>query len=374
MQASRRSQIQIKSRNKIVILTAPIGGGHLSVARRLAVRLEGEGASVLVSSPVMEAGWLRNLPDVYQALTTTAFGRLVWASYYRARSSRHLRAINGAIVRARLSQIIQALDLTEVNTVVLTHSMYCHCISEFLARNIRVVVLVTDLFGGPREWFRHGADRYVVPSRDMFTMAQTMGVPTTRLVLRRLPTDAAATKSVFALDGRSELRVLLSGGSEGAGPMRSIVRAILRDSVPVSLTVSCGHNRRLQDELLASTNGEIEVLGYITDLPKLFSEYDLIITKPGSITLMEIVDARVPFVLMPGIPGIERGNESKLGRYTGVPVVRRAADISRVLAAARGLTPGAIRLRSGLLAGLNRIAEEMPERAFSLADVQGVGD
>lgn len=353
---------------QIWILTLPIGGGHLSVAKALARKLTAEGCAPELVSPIARAGWLAKLPILYHKVTTRHTP--IWAVYYCARRICLVRELNRRIVRRRLIRLLDALPFSAGDIVILTHSMYCHCLPELRRRRLIVAVLVTDLFGGPLEWFQVGAHRYIVPSIEMKAAAVSKGVPESAIFLRRLPT--LVTPSIGGGRVRNEqaplVRVLLSGGSEGAGPMRLVTNVMAGLAHRFSLTVACGHNGVLKKEIAALDDPRIDAQGYICNLPLMFKEYDLILTKPGSVTIMELLDSAVPFLLMSGIFGIEHGNAKKISEYLAVPILRRRGDVYRILDTllAKDVTAAARLLT--IREGLRRLNNELPAQSVSKVD------
>jgi hypothetical protein len=109
--------------------------------------------------------------------------------------------------------------------VVVTHHMYCQCLAALRAYGRPVTVVVTDLFGGPAEWFEPGADRYMVPTVHMRTAALRRGRCDREVLVRRLPTrlsSAAASGPRPARRPGARPRALVVGGADGAGPLRRV--------------------------------------------------------------------------------------------------------------------------------------------------------
>jgi UDP-N-acetylglucosamine:LPS N-acetylglucosamine transferase len=293
----------------VLILTAPIGRGHKAVARALFQSLRGEGASVRVRSPMLHCSRLRRLPWIYDSLTRSAPS--LWSAYYNARQRKVLRNLNSIFVRGILRKALEVtLSRHEYDIVVVTHSLYCHCIHD-LAQQLRTVVVVTDLFDGPEEWFLRGAHQYVVPTAYMHEVAMSKRIAADSIAVCRLPTEALKDdRSPQALQGAK--RVLVVGGSGGIGPVEAVARGIADSHVPTHVTVASGTNRRLANRLKRLASTTLEPTPYVPFLARSLSRFDVVVTKPGSIALMEVLDAGVPFVLMPGIPGIESGNTREL--------------------------------------------------------------
>lgn len=311
---------------RILILTAEIGAGHTSTAWALRQLLEHEDetARVEIDEPLKRVAAFSRLPRLYRFMI--AYLPAIWALFYYSRKSRLVRKVYGAFIRRRLRPAFAQLHLEEYDTVVITYSMYCNCIESFTDAGLRTVVLVTDLFGGPHEWFSPGAHQYIVPTPHMESMAKACSIAPKRILLRRLPTLVSdiPPRPRWSAERRSALRILVIGGSEGLGPLKATATGILRSQRPAIITVVCGNNVRLRRRLQRSP---VSACGFIAGVATRYQDYDLVVTKPGSVTLMELFQQNVPFVLLPGIPGIEAGN-TRWFKNTQLPQItgRRAAQ------------------------------------------------
>ncbi len=303
---------------RVLILTAEIGAGHTSTAQALKRQLEREDqtAKIDFAEPIKDVPSFARLPRLYRFMT--AYMPIIWALFYYSRKLKLVRSLYGRFIRHRLQSAISRLRLEEYDTVVITYSMYCNCIDSFTQARVRTIVLVTDLFGGPHEWFSPGADRYIVPTEQMAEMAEACNIDSERVWLRRLPTLASDIKPRAMWSAGTALRILIIGGSEGHGPLKAAASGLLRGRRKVSVTVVCGNNTRLERRLRRSS---AFAKGYVEEVATTYQDYDIVVTKPGSVTVMELLQQKVPFVLLPGIPGIEAGN-TRLFRRTCTPRIR----------------------------------------------------
>lgn len=102
--------------------------------------------------------------------------------------------------------------------------------------------------------------------------------------------------------GRTGLRVLVLGGSQGARALNRVLPqafAQLRD-LDISLRHQCG--ARLLDEArdaYAQTKVEARVEPFIDDMAQAYGEADLVIARAGALTLAELCAAGVGAILIP---------------------------------------------------------------------------
>ena len=310
---------------RILILTAEIGAGHISAANALKDQLELEDptAHVVFDEPIARVPVLSRLPRIYRFMI--AYLPLIWALFYYSRKIASLRSLYGRLMRRRLRPAISQIPLAEYDSVVITYSMYCNCIDTFTKVGLHTTVLVTDMFGGPHEWFIPGAHTYIVPTAHMEQMAMSCGIEQARILRQRLPTLAThlPRRRAWTANRRSTLSILVIGGSEGLGPLKEVTDGLLLSKRPVSVTVVCGDNIRLRKRFQRSQRGlqdQLTVMGFVPSVALTYSDYDFVVTKPGSVTLMELLHQDVPFLLLPGIPGIEAGN-TRIFTQSSLPFV-----------------------------------------------------
>lgn len=354
---------------RVLLLTAPVGEGHMSIGHELATSLRAERAKVDVSYALVEAGLFSHVPQAYHWAVRSRVP--VWSAYYGARQhSDFVRALNSRWMRRALRDRLNGLKCDRYDAVVVTQSLYCHVLDELTPQNAPITVMPTDLFGGPKEWFLGDGAQYFVGSKQMRDLARAAGIAPGAVQLRRIPTIARpAPQSLDALRVKS---VLVVGGSEGAGPLRAVAKGVRLALPDVSLTIACGYNGRLRRHLEKTMPPRV-VRGYIPRLGADLSTFDLVISKPGSATIMELLDTSKPFLLMRGIPGIESANAAttmpdKDYVLQGVHHTKRV--LRQLVSPGGALTPEGIRLYQYTC----DLGTRLPDRRLTLADITSTGD
>lgn len=81
--------------------------------------------------------------------------------------------------------------------------------------------------------------------------------------------------------------------------VKKITQQLLNDA-RLSVKVVCGNNLNLYKSLINQVElykGRVQVYGYVNDIHNLYKEADLLITKPGGITLSESIGCCLPTIL-----------------------------------------------------------------------------
>jgi processive 1,2-diacylglycerol beta-glucosyltransferase len=105
--------------------------------------------------------------------------------------------------------------------------------------------------------------------------------------------------------------VLLMSGGFGVGPMVEMLRSFADTPANCSLVVVTGKNAELKEqceEIAATLSVDITVFGFVDFIHDLLDAADLVVTKPGGLTLSEILAKGKPMMLVSPIPGQEQRN------------------------------------------------------------------
>lgn len=219
------------------------------------------------------------------------------------------------------------------DVVITTHFFPISAVSHLKrvhSRNTRLITVITDLYphyfwispevdlyvAGADETKMKLIDRGVGPDR-----IDVSGIPIDEKFLTPLETNGQKLNSKMSLTG---FTLLFAGGGFGIGPMERMVKEVMTQSKlhnvcqKIRIIVVCGNNKTLYDRVSAlSKNSALSItaLGFIDNMDEVMDESDLIITKPGGITIFEAIAKGLPIVAIYPIPGQEKENAKLLARY-----------------------------------------------------------
>jgi processive 1,2-diacylglycerol beta-glucosyltransferase len=142
------------------------------------------------------------------------------------------------------------------------------------------------------------------------------GIPVHSKFLTELKKNTEAKK--FGLDPNM-FTILISTGSFSIGAVEHMVESLHQD---VQILVVCANNKVLYRYLKAKNYPHVFVFGFIDNLQELMAVSEVIITKPGGLTIAEsLVMELLPFFIT-AIPGHEAVNAEILAGY-GVGISSR---------------------------------------------------
>jgi processive 1,2-diacylglycerol beta-glucosyltransferase len=120
--------------------------------------------------------------------------------------------------------------------------------------------------------------------------------------------------------------VLIMGGGAGLGPVEQIVEE-LRSLTKIQFVVLTGKNQNLYQRLIRkNTSQHIRIEAFRQDIPLFMSAADLLVTKPGGLTISEAIAKRLPMFLFEAFPGQEEANQQYLLHHR-VAVITRPSTI-----------------------------------------------
>lgn len=332
-------------RMKILLLTTNTGQGHNSAAGALSARLRALGCET-ITGDILKTG-RRNVSagvsGTYVALVRHAphfFGGLYHIGEMVSSSRTHspiyyLNTLYADSFRRRLSEIRPDL-------IVCTHIFSAQaltCLRERGFDRTPAVAVMTDYCWSPF-WEETRLDRYYIPSPLLTQQFTSRGIPAEKIVPIGIPAsaspirDAERSAARHGLSLREDRPVFLCiGGSMGVGDMVRVCRELAGCLPGAQILAVCGSNRRLY-ERVASLPG-VRAYAYSDEVERMMRAADVLVTKPGGLTITEAAVCRLPMVLTSPIPGGELYNArffAGLGMAAFVPHPGEAARAACALA------------------------------------------
>jgi processive 1,2-diacylglycerol beta-glucosyltransferase len=367
---------------RLLILSVSAGAGHVRAAQALE-------AAAQTAAPPFEAthvDLLTLVPREFRKLYGEQYIRLVdrlpqlW-SYLYAKSDRPSRdSLIGKLKRAaeklntrRLSAEIARLA---PDAILCTHFLPAELLSRQRAKGAKLPPLwvqVTD-FDVHALWIQPHVDRYCVASDEVAFRLADRGVPRERISVTGIPVmpqfsaalERAACAAELGIDP-AKFTVLMMAGGAGVGSLDELAARLLALPDDLQLVALAGKNadllKRLQS-LAKKHPGKLFPLGFTTTVERVMTAADLVVTKPGGLSVSECLARRKPMLLVSPIPGQEERNADYLleagaavkavdGATLAFKLSRLRSDPARLAAmgeaAHRICTPGAAGDVIGLL-------------------------
>jgi processive 1,2-diacylglycerol beta-glucosyltransferase len=315
---------------RILILTLSVGSGHVqasSVVRdALADGREKLDLEVLDAIPLSEPWfpWLYVQPYWWML----RYRRDAWRWLYEWRQRRkHRSTAPGWVFRRGCVKVLEELQAFQPHLVIVTEVGAAE-IAALGKRegwyNAPVLAVLTD-FQAESPWVQPEIDFYCVATEQAKSQLIGWGISPHRILISGIPIDPA-----FALpfEKREIVRslglqphrpvALLMAGGMGMAPLDRIAQQLEQCTVPLQIVAVAGHDRSLYDKLRRLRRRialELLPFGWTDRVPELMAAADVLITKPGGLTVSEALASGLPMILTHPIPGPEERNILYLVRH-----------------------------------------------------------
>lgn len=316
---------------KILILHASVGAGHTRAAQAVAaaLALEAPDATVMTVDALALARPLfkRAYGEGYLKLVEKApslFGMLFEMTDKPAKRKSMGDGLRRAVQRWGAVHLEELIRDGGWNAIVHTHFLAPELISAMRRRGrtaIPQLTVVTD-YDAHRIWAHDPTERYCVASPLAASSLRSHGVPAAAIEVTGIPVmpafsspvDRTKTLKSFGLTGEHPVVIQASGG-HGIGPVEETFRALLATSVPTELVVVCGRNEAARKKIASirpPARHRVTVIGFTDRMRDLMAVADLLVTKPGGLTVSEALACGLPMALISPIPGQEARNSDFL--------------------------------------------------------------
>ncbi len=208
----------------------------------------------------------------------------------------------------------------EPDVILATHPIPTKILSTLkliCGLNIPVVSIITD-YACHSFWIHKGIDAYITPTNCIVddivkrginsNIVYNLGIPVNPDFLHKY--DRASTLETLSLFP-NKFTVLIMGGSLGLGKITDIYIELNKILTDIQIIIITGKNQKLYSNLIKlapSFSKETRILQYTKEINKYMQACDLLLTKPGGITITEAMISSIPLVLFSPIPGQEEKN------------------------------------------------------------------
>lgn len=316
-----------EKRQRILILTASTGQGHNAAADSLKRELELSGYEVIKEEPfkVMGTSVDAFMGDGYKLLATKMpklYGTLYKLTNYETKSTKVSKMFYKPVAKT----ILEFCNQYKPTLIISTHPLFVGGVTMLKEEeliDLPFISVITDLLPHLSYVNREFVDAYITGAQQTADELINRGIEPTKIHVFGIPikrefTDKIDTQS---LERDPRFTILLMGGSMGLNGMKKVFKHILELNRKLKLIVVCGNNEHLRESLVKRMDDiesellegkSIEILGFTNKVAQLMDISDVIITKPGGITVSEALTKRIPMMIPFYIPGQEAENTEVL--------------------------------------------------------------
>ncbi len=284
------------------------GGGHLAPARSVAQYLSRERGETI--EPVLLDGLVDAkifakyiIEDGYRILQASA--KWYYEFLYATNKFRPIGYFNVVAANYFIKPYIKKrIQEEQPSTIVIFHFfliMPVYQVLKELGLNIPVVTVVTDPYTAHPLWFQRKQQQFILFSERLKKHCLKRGISEKNLNVFPFIIDekfslplsseqVTAVQSRFGFDPNKKL-ILIIGGGDGIPHGKTILHKLLSNSLNAQIAIVCGKNKQLYDEamILKKEFPDLIVFGFVDFVYDLLNASDIIVTKCGASTIMEIL-------------------------------------------------------------------------------------
>lgn len=332
---------------KIMIVSAPYGNGHHQAAMTLVQQFEEAGAvvehfDIIADEYPMIA---KISTDIYKLSFKPAMHKVYKFGYdavEKMAESKLYTQLSGLLGRSKAYERIMEF---EPDAIVVTFPVpVISAMKQQGKINQPLFAVITD-YTAHRAWFHPAIDHYFVAD----TIVQEIGhvkaeIDATKFSVTGIPVRSmfedgdVSERSVYGFHEQKKLLLFIAGAAGVVTNVEPVIQELLEDEA-LQLAFIAGKNGklRLQIEALAQHYPDrLFAFGYVEEIADLYRVSDLVLTKPGGITVSELAMTQTPAIFIDPMPGQELDNALRFSSAQAAIIIDHldelAATAKRLLA------------------------------------------
>lgn len=316
---------------KVLILSISAGGGHGHAAQAIKdyINLKDSTSEVRIIdtlkhiNPIIDkvviGSYLKTLrvtPSLYGKLYTHSEGDYTLAS-----------TISSKLIGTMTHKLLPLIEEFNPDILICTHPFSTEMVSVMKNKykiNIPSISIITDYYSHS-SWLHPYIDAYVVSNHDMIEDMICKGIPRNTIYNLGIPVNPSFIDKYEAVDTLRELdlyedkfTILVMGGSLGMGKITELYQELIKINADIQIIIITGRNNKLYSELTRlkeSSRKATRIIGFTDKVNKYMQACDLLLTKPGGLTITEALICQSPLGLFSPIPGQEEKNAQFLLKH-----------------------------------------------------------
>jgi len=281
----------------ILILTGNFGMGHTSAAKAIAERisLDDEDSNVYVEDLFRNAFNSSHYDFMFRLMVKK--GRFFYNKVYR--HTKDTEKQNKMPFGRHFRRCIDGLiSETDADIIISTLWSCSKAVSEYkreTGSSIPLITCITDI-SSHSEWIQPLTDFYMAATPEVKAELVHKNIDPQRVIVSGVPVRCAFGEAAVPTEHPGEKRLLIMGGGLGLLPKTKSFYERINSLCGVKTTVITGSNTALCNTIYGKYEN-IEVLSFVNDVPRYMKDSDLMISKPGGITLFEAISAELPLLI-----------------------------------------------------------------------------
>lgn len=311
----------------ILIFSASTGGGHKRAAAALEEKIKNMNPEVNVT--VVDG--LAAIGKVYDQTVCKGYYFLatktpkIYGKFYKITDRKNL--MYKAVMKSNASmsrKLMEEIEKHDPDVIIMCHAFITAMVSRLRKKgklqNVKLISLITD-YDAHRTYIVPNIDAYVLAEPQMAPkLIEEFGVDESIIYPLGIPTFdkftvPGAKENICRREGLDpdKTTVLLMAGSFGVVGVLNFYEQLAQSNSDLQLIVITGKNEKLYEKLEESVKNlsaenRTKLLYFVNNVEDYMHVSDLIVTKPGGLTVTESLACHLPMAIYSAFPGQERKN------------------------------------------------------------------
>lgn len=306
---------------KVLILSITAGQGHHQTAMAISDDLAARNVECRILDvleyidpairDICSNGYListKHIPAAYGGFYSIADKRM------RSRETTMMGLTSSLMAK----KLLKYIDQYKPDAVICTHVFAAQVMTQIKRYSGLTVGIITDFTIHPY-WDETSLDYYVTASELLTLQAEKKGISSDKILPTGIPIHEKFSRKIPKSDARKDLgiaditTVMVMSGSMGYGNLYKHIKRMDSLNFDFQIICVCGRNKRVKRSIdKIQSQRSIYNFGYVDNVDVMMDAADILVTKPGGLTVSEALAKRLPMILMNPIPGQEERNSEFL--------------------------------------------------------------
>ena len=337
---------------KILIFYASYGGGHLSAAKSIENYLLKNYTEIDVEL----IDCMKYVNKAFEKISTTAYKEMAkkmpwaWGKIYSSSQKGPLAHISSKANSFMAIRLLKLLREKNPDIVISTHpfgSQMCSYLKRKKKVNFKIATIMTD-FKSHDQWLVGSdyTDYFFVSNTDMQKELKQKNIDENKIIVTGIP-----VREEFLMQHNKEVilkelnfsynkkTVILFGGGEfglGKEMTLNVLECLLNKCTNTQIIAISGKNESMKTKFenlvkKYSREQDVRIFEFTDKVAEYMNIANLVITKPGGLTISESLVSHLPMVLINPIPGQEEENAEFLENKKVAKWIKKDDDINFIL-------------------------------------------
>lgn len=304
-------------KEKYLLFYLKTGGGHLAPASSIANYYKNfcteKVEPVLCDGLEGSSSWLKKIiEDGYKNSVNKA--PWVFESLYALNKLKPVSKVTAEFVSFMLkARIREKIEKENPKKIINFHFLLIKPIKEIvkeLGLKIPVLTVVTDPYSAHPIWFLEKEQNFIVFSKELQEQIKNFGIKTQKSAVFPFIVNEKFTKDLSEEEKENfrkehnlsnKKTILILGGGDGMPRGEKILKRLIKAHLDSQIIIVCGRNEELRAKAeyykQKYNAGNLHIFGFVPFVYELIQISEMVITKCGASTFMEIlISGKVPII------------------------------------------------------------------------------